>query len=95
MRSLASGLLRGIKVTEGKHVQKGEVLVQLDPTISKSEVDRLEKLSRQSRDTLARLQAERTGNTQAGSLLQNQLLAARRESFAIVVRLLMPKPTVS
>ncbi|MCY7278640.1 MAG: HlyD family type I secretion periplasmic adaptor subunit [Phormidesmis sp. CAN_BIN44] len=81
MRSLASGLLREIKVTEGKHVQQGEVLVQLDPTISQSEVDRLEKLSRQSRDTLARLQAERTGNTQAGSLLQNQLLAARLREF--------------
>lgn len=81
MRSLASGLLREIKVTEGKHVQQGEVLVQLDPTISQSEVDRLEKLSQQSRDTLARLQAERTGNTQAGSLLQNQLLAARLREF--------------
>jgi HlyD family secretion protein len=81
MRSLASGLLREINVTEGKHVQTGDVLVQLDPTISQSEVDRLEKLSHQSRDTLARLQAERTGNTQAGSLLQNQLLAARLREF--------------
>lgn len=81
MRSLASGLLREIKVTEGRHVQQGEVLVQLDPTISQSEVDRLEKLSQQSRDTLTRLQAERTGNTQAGSLLQNQLLAARLREF--------------
>ena len=57
MRSLASGLLREINVTEGKHVQKGEVLVQLDPTISQSEVDRLEKLSRQSRDTLVLCQS--------------------------------------
>lgn len=81
MRSLTSGLLREIKVTEGKSVKKGDVLVQLDPTISQSEVDRLEKLSHQSRDTLARLQAERTGNTQAGSLLQNQLLAARLREF--------------
>lgn len=69
MRSLASGLLREIKVTEGKLVNKGDVLVQLDPTISQSEVDRLEKLSQQSRETLIRLQAERNGNTQAGSLL--------------------------
>ena len=69
MRSLTSGLLREIKVTEGKHVQKGDVLMQLDPTISKSKVDRTEKLSHQNRDTLAQLQAERTGNTQAGSLL--------------------------
>ena len=81
MRSLTSGLLREIKVTEGKPVKQGDILVQLDPTISQSEVDRLEKLSHQSRDTLARLQAERTGNTQAGSPLQNQLLAARLKEF--------------
>lgn len=81
MRSLTSGLLREIKATEGKHVQKGDILVQLEPTISQSEVARLEKLSHQSRYTLARLEAERTGKTQAGSLLQNQLLAARLREF--------------
>lgn len=81
MRSLSGGLLREINVTEGEHVQQGDILVQLDPTISQSEVDRLEKLFRQSRDTLARLQAERTGSSEAGSLLQNQLLAARLQEF--------------
>ena len=81
IRSFSSGLVREIKVTEGKHVQSDDILVQLDPTISQSEVARLEKLSRQSHNTLARLQAERTGNTQAGSLLQNQLLAARLREF--------------
>jgi HlyD family secretion protein len=82
MRSLTSGLLREIKVTEGKPVNQGDILVQLDPTISQSEVDRLKKLSQQSRETLTRLQAERTGNTKAGSLLQNQLLAARLQEFS-------------
>ncbi|MDX2228027.1 MAG: HlyD family type I secretion periplasmic adaptor subunit [Leptolyngbyaceae cyanobacterium bins.349] len=81
MRSLTSGLLRDIKVTEGQQVRKGQVLVQLDPTISQVEIDRLQKLARQNRDALARLQAERTGNMDAGTLLQNQLLASRLREF--------------
>jgi HlyD family secretion protein len=81
MRSLASGLLREITVTEGKQVQKGDILVQLDPTISAAEVDRLKQLYHQSRDTLTRLNAERTGHPPAGGWLQNQLLAARRREF--------------
>jgi HlyD family secretion protein len=81
MRALASGLLRDIKVTEGKQVRKGEVLVQLDPTISQAEVERLEKLARLNRSDLARLEAERKGSTQVGTELQNQLLASRLQEF--------------
>ena len=81
MRSLASGLLREIKVTEGKHVQKGDVLVQLDPTISEAEVQRLEKLAAFNRADLTRLDAERGGTTQTGSELQNQLLASRLQEY--------------
>lgn len=81
MRPLTSGLIRDIKITEGKHVQKGEVLVQLDPTSSQAEVERLEKLVRLERDTLLRLEAERTKHTQVGPVLQNQLLASRLKEF--------------
>jgi HlyD family secretion protein len=81
MRSLASGLLREIKVTEGTPVKKGDVLVQLDPTMSQADVDRLQKLAKQSREILARLDAERKGTSQAGTALQNQLLMARLREF--------------
>lgn len=81
MRSLTSGLIREIKVTEGQHIQRGDILLQLDPTTAQAEVERLEKLVRQGRDTLSRLEAERTGHTQVAPVLQNQLLASRLKEF--------------
>ncbi|NJK51882.1 MAG: HlyD family type I secretion periplasmic adaptor subunit [Leptolyngbyaceae cyanobacterium SU_3_3] len=81
MRSLFSGQLRDIHVTEGKVVQKGDVLVQLDPTQSEVEVQRLQKLVTQNRDSLTRLQAERSGRTQAKTALQNELLASRLREY--------------
>ncbi|HIK14889.1 MAG TPA: HlyD family type I secretion periplasmic adaptor subunit [Leptolyngbyaceae cyanobacterium M33_DOE_097] len=81
LRSLAAGQLRDINITEGKAVKKGDVLVQLDPTQSKVEVQRLEKLVTQNRGALARLEAERSGKVQAGSVLQNELLAARLREY--------------
>lgn len=81
MRSLASGLISGIKVTEGQHIQQGDVLLQLDLTTAQAEVERLEKLVRQGQDTLFRLEAERTGHTQVAPVLQNQLLASRLKEF--------------
>jgi HlyD family secretion protein len=81
MRSLFSGQLRAIHVTEGKVVQKGDVLVQLDPTQSEVEVQRLQKLVTQNRDSLTRLQAERNGKAQAKTALQNELLASRLREY--------------
>ena len=81
MRSLAGGHLREINVTEGKAVKQGDVLVQLDPTQSTAEVQRLQKLAAQNRDSLARLEAERSGKVQAGSVLQNELLASRLREY--------------
>ncbi|MBF2027944.1 MAG: HlyD family type I secretion periplasmic adaptor subunit [Oscillatoriales cyanobacterium C42_A2020_001] len=81
MRSLATGMLREIKVKEGMLVKKGDILLELDPTVSQSEVARLEKLAQQNRAALARLEAERNGKVQAGSVLQNDLLEARLKEF--------------
>ncbi|XGV94431.1 MAG: HlyD family type I secretion periplasmic adaptor subunit (plasmid) [Leptolyngbya sp. BL-A-14] len=81
MHALAGGRLKEIKVTERQHVQAGDLLIQLDPTLSQAEVQRLEQLVTLNREELARLEAERTGKTQAGEDLQNQLLAARLKEF--------------
>jgi HlyD family secretion protein len=81
MRSLSAGSLQTINVTEGKQVKKGDVLVQLDSTQAKMEVERLQKLAEQNRDSLARLQAERSGKTQAGTVLQDELLASRLKEY--------------
>lgn len=81
MRSLATGMLRTIKVKEGMQVKQGDILLELDPTISQAEVERLEKLAQQNRAALARLEAERNGTAQAGSVLQNELLESRLQEF--------------
>ena len=43
----------------------------------RAEIQRLEKQVKLSRETLARLEAERMGNTYSGSQLQDELIAAR------------------
>lgn len=63
-------------------MKKGEVLIQLDPIQTKLEVQRLERLVRLVRNTLARLEAERTGKTQTGAGLQDQLLVSRLKEFS-------------
>ena len=83
IRPLAGGLLREIKVKEGDRVAIGDALVQLDPTISEAEFQRLSHLAALARENLTRLEAERDGKSQAGSALQNQILASRsRQSKA-------------
>lgn len=81
VKALASGLIEEIKVEEGQQVKAGEALVELNPTLSEAEFQRLQQQVTLTEDTLARLQAERTGKTQAGSPLQNQLLAFRLQQF--------------
>ena len=81
MRSLSSGQLREINATEGTLVKQGDILVQLDPTQSTAETQRLQKLTEQNRASLTRLEAERSGKVQAGTMLQNELLASRLREY--------------
>ena len=81
VRSVIAGNVRSVNVKEGDHIQQGGVLVELDPAFSQAEVDRLDNSAKLIREDLARLEAERTGSTNAGTALQNQLLAARLQQF--------------
>lgn len=81
MRSLEGGTIRAVKVKEGQLVKQGDVLVELDSALPQTEVDRLESSAKLIREDLARLEAERTGRTIAGTSLQNQLLMARLQEF--------------
>jgi len=81
VRSLSGGLLREIKVSEGTPVTKGDPLVELDPTISEAEYQRLRQLVEMGEQTLARLRAEQLGQAATGIALQDQLLAARLQEF--------------
>ena len=81
VKALAGGLIEDIKVEEGQQVKAGEALVELDPTLSEAEFQRLQKQVALTENTLARLEAERTGSIQSGNPLQSQLLASRLQQF--------------
>ncbi|MBD3883871.1 HlyD family type I secretion periplasmic adaptor subunit [Phormidium tenue FACHB-886] len=81
VRALEGGVIREIRVKEGDQVKKGEVLLTQDPKLSQTEVDRLQKNINLIRQDIARLEAERSGSTDAGSAVQDQLLAARLREF--------------
>jgi HlyD family secretion protein len=81
VRALEGGVMREIKVKEGDRVKQGQVLIEQDPTLNQSEVDRLERNAELIRQDMARLQAEGAGETRTGAAFQDQLLAARLQDF--------------
>jgi HlyD family secretion protein len=81
VRSLEGGVIREIKVQEGDEVKQGDILVEQDPTLSQAEVDRLRSNAELVRQDIARLEAERVGETATGNAVQDQLLAARLRDF--------------
>ncbi|HEY9642496.1 MAG TPA: HlyD family type I secretion periplasmic adaptor subunit [Coleofasciculaceae cyanobacterium] len=81
VRALEGGVIREIRVKEGDHVKKGDVLIAEDPKLSQSEVDRLQKNAELVRQDIARLEAESKGLTRSGTAVQDQLLAARLREF--------------
>ncbi|MBW4458772.1 MAG: HlyD family type I secretion periplasmic adaptor subunit [Nodosilinea sp. WJT8-NPBG4] len=81
VKALSGGMIQEITVEEGQQVNAGDPLVQFDPTISEAEFQRLKQQAELTATNLARLEAERTGNTQSGNPLQDQLLASRMQEF--------------
>ncbi|NJO40399.1 MAG: HlyD family type I secretion periplasmic adaptor subunit [Cyanobacteria bacterium RU_5_0] len=82
VQALDGGLISEIRVKEGDYVEKGDVLIVQDPELSQSEVDRLEKSAELIRQDVARLEAEQSGQTDTGNLLQDQLLEARLREYS-------------
>lgn len=56
IQPLAAGQVRAIHVTDGQHVEQGDVLIELDPTMARADQDRL---SRQLQDDEAALARQR------------------------------------
>ncbi|MBD2461822.1 HlyD family type I secretion periplasmic adaptor subunit [Oscillatoria sp. FACHB-1407] len=81
VRALDGGIIREIRVKEGDRVQQGDILIEQDPDVSDAAVERLRQSAELIRQDIARLEAERTGQTRAGTALQDQLLAARLREF--------------
>lgn len=81
VRALEGGVISSINVEEGDRVETGDILLEKDPDLNQSEVDRLQQAAELVRQDLARLEAERSGNASTGVPLQDQLLDARLQEF--------------
>ena len=88
IQPLEAGLIRAIRVADGAAVRKGQVLVELDPTVSGADETRLASEEAAARVHIARLRALLAGQpsfdgppgAEAGLVaLQRQLLADQRQ----------------
>jgi HlyD family secretion protein len=79
--SLGGGSIVAVRVQEGDRVTKGQVLIQKDPDLQKTDVARLSQSTRLIQDDLQRLDAERTGGKTTGTKLQDELLNSRLQDF--------------
>lgn len=75
--SLGNGSIVAVKVKEGDRVTKDQILIQRDPNLQQTDVNRLAKSSKLIEEDLQRLQTERTGGNTAGTKLQDELLNSR------------------
>lgn len=81
VQALEGGTIERIMVKEGDRVQRGQVLMEQDTAVSQASVDRLAEAARLIRQDVARLEAERTGETNTGTPIQDQLLTARLREY--------------
>ncbi|MFM2060810.1 MAG: hypothetical protein RLZZ507_480 [Cyanobacteriota bacterium] len=75
--SLGNGSILAVKVKEGDRVTKDQVLIERDPNLQQTDVNRLAKASKLIEEDLQRLEAERKGEKIAGTKLQDELLNSR------------------
>jgi len=82
IRSVGVGSVSQTKVKAGSVVKKGDVLVEIDPGASETNVASLEKEVQKIQEDVNRLEAESRGQTVAGgNPIQDQLLNARQREF--------------
>ncbi len=81
VRALEGGVIGEILVKEGDQVQQGDALIVQDPTLNQADVDRLKAAAELIQQDIARLETELSGDANAGTSLQDQLLAARLAEF--------------
>jgi HlyD family secretion protein len=79
--SLTGGSIVNVKVQEGDHVIKDQVLIQRDPELKQTDVNRLTQSAKLISQDLQRLEAERIGTTDTGTKLQDELLASRLADY--------------
>ncbi|MBE9007255.1 HlyD family efflux transporter periplasmic adaptor subunit [Fortiea sp. LEGE XX443] len=79
--SLGNGMIMAVKVKEGDRVTKNQVLVQRDPDLQKTDVNRLAESTKLIKDDLDRLDVERIGGKSTGEKLQDELLTSRLRDY--------------
>jgi HlyD family secretion protein len=81
VRAPSVGGVREVRVKEGDTVQQDDILLEIDPGATETNVASLEKDAEKIREDIARLEAESQGGKTAGTPLQDQLLIARQQEF--------------
>ncbi|NET47815.1 MAG: HlyD family type I secretion periplasmic adaptor subunit [Merismopedia sp. SIO2A8] len=81
VRALEGGVIDQIVVQEGDEVNKGDVLMIQDPSLSDAEVDRLQEAVTLIQQDVDRLTAELQGSGATGIVLQDELISARLQEF--------------
>jgi HlyD family secretion protein len=79
--SLGGGRIINIKVKEGDRVTRNQVLIQRDPDLKQTDVNRLAQATKLIKEDLQRLDAERTGVKTTGTQLQDELLNSRLADY--------------
>ena len=79
--SLGGGYIVDVKVEEGDHVTKDQVLIQRDTDLKQTDVTRLAQSAKLITEDLQRLEAERIGTTITGTKLQDELLESRLSDY--------------
>ncbi|MBD2439072.1 HlyD family efflux transporter periplasmic adaptor subunit [Nostoc sp. FACHB-110] len=79
--SLGNGLIVAVKVKEGDRVTKDQVLIQRDPNLQKTDVNRLDQSAKLIKEDIQRLDVERIGGKSTGEELQDELLTARLRDY--------------
>ncbi|WGV23860.1 HlyD family efflux transporter periplasmic adaptor subunit [Halotia branconii] len=79
--SIGNGSIVAVKVKEGDHVTKDQVLIQRDPDLQQTDVTRLAESAKLIKEDLQRLEAERAGVKNAGTKLQDELLSSRLKDY--------------
>ena len=73
VQPFATGVVRAIHVQDGETVKAGDVLIELDPTMSNAERDHLRSDLAAARLDVARLQASVAGDRSAGRSIRRRM----------------------
>lgn len=81
LRAVSVGTVTRINFKTGSQVKEGDVLVEIDPGASETNVESLEQDARKIQEDIARLEAEARGQGATGNSLQDALLSSRQREF--------------